>query len=88
MLFLFKTILNLQDEFNGSIYCHDDTETTTLQKALMTTKKVPYDHYKIVLLTCMTDKSFEALKPVLHCRTHRDSVYWLPWYCAREMEVQ
>lgn len=82
---IFFTLIG--DEFNGSIYCLDDTETTTLQTALMTTKKVPFNHYKMVLLTCMTDKSFEALKPDLHFRTHKDLVYWLPWYCAREMEV-
>ncbi|CAH1390455.1 unnamed protein product [Nezara viridula] len=82
---IFFTLIG--DEFNGSVYCYDDTETITLQKALMTTKKVPFNSYKMASLSCMADKSFEVIKPILHYKEYVDSVYWLPWYCAREMEV-
>ena len=82
-------MLLFQGELNGSVFCIDNVEKTEIQKALASTKKVPLFNHKIAMMTCMTRFSFEIIKPtVSNWRINENKVYWLPWYCAREIEVQ
>ncbi|XP_066903868.1 uncharacterized protein [Halyomorpha halys] len=77
--------------FYGSAYCHDRKDKSILEQALATSRHLPVpDQYKMCRLTCLNPNSFEAMKVIFSkdkwCTSH-DVVLWLPWYCAREMEV-
>ncbi|CAH1390457.1 unnamed protein product [Nezara viridula] len=80
-----------KDNFYGSAYCHEKTDKSILNEALSKSRYVPVqDQYNMCRLSCLNYNTLEAVGTIISKENwclSSDVVLWLPWYCAREVEV-